>query len=190
MALITCPECGMKVSDRAVACPNCGFPIAEAVAPAQPGTPLEPQAKGLAASEAVKPSVQTATKENGSHTMIAVIAVACVLVAFIGIFYFVSTRPSVNGNNVVVGKRVINAVDEYLDGNCTASAALLVVSAAYDDIDTEDDTASSVDLLGYKLSIMSIESELDFMVLDNSGSVSKIKEHRNKLASYIGEPQI
>ena len=27
MALITCPECGREISDRAEACPNCGFPI-------------------------------------------------------------------------------------------------------------------------------------------------------------------
>lgn len=31
MALITCPECGRKVSDRAKACPECGFPVAEYV---------------------------------------------------------------------------------------------------------------------------------------------------------------
>ena len=27
MALITCPECGREISDRAEASPNCGFPI-------------------------------------------------------------------------------------------------------------------------------------------------------------------
>ena len=27
MALITCPECGRKVSDMAAACPDCGYPI-------------------------------------------------------------------------------------------------------------------------------------------------------------------
>ena len=27
MALITCPECGAKVSDQAVACPKCGSPL-------------------------------------------------------------------------------------------------------------------------------------------------------------------
>jgi len=28
MALISCPECGRQVSDKAVACPDCGYPIA------------------------------------------------------------------------------------------------------------------------------------------------------------------
>ena len=26
MSLITCPECGKKISDKAAACPNCGLP--------------------------------------------------------------------------------------------------------------------------------------------------------------------
>src|SRR4051794_34440499 len=29
MALINCPECGARVSDRAPACPKCGCPISE-----------------------------------------------------------------------------------------------------------------------------------------------------------------
>lgn len=27
MALINCPECNMKISDKTFFCPNCGFPI-------------------------------------------------------------------------------------------------------------------------------------------------------------------
>ena len=27
MAIISCPECGKQVSDRAVSCPECGCPI-------------------------------------------------------------------------------------------------------------------------------------------------------------------
>lgn len=27
MALISCPECGKEISDKAVACPHCGNPI-------------------------------------------------------------------------------------------------------------------------------------------------------------------
>lgn len=29
MALINCPECGKKISDKATACPSCGYPIKE-----------------------------------------------------------------------------------------------------------------------------------------------------------------
>lgn len=31
MALITCPECGKEVSDKAATCPNCGYPIQQIV---------------------------------------------------------------------------------------------------------------------------------------------------------------
>jgi len=34
MALITCPDCGKSVSERARACPECGAPIAEVSEPA------------------------------------------------------------------------------------------------------------------------------------------------------------
>lgn len=27
MALITCPECGKEISDKATTCPNCGMPL-------------------------------------------------------------------------------------------------------------------------------------------------------------------
>jgi len=33
--LITCPECGAKVSDKAAACPNCGCPREEFTNPFQ-----------------------------------------------------------------------------------------------------------------------------------------------------------
>ncbi|MFQ3578757.1 MAG: zinc ribbon domain-containing protein [Bacteroidales bacterium] len=29
MAIISCPECGKKVSDKAIACPDCGNPISQ-----------------------------------------------------------------------------------------------------------------------------------------------------------------
>ena len=31
MALLSCPECGNSVSDRAPTCPNCGLPVSEVV---------------------------------------------------------------------------------------------------------------------------------------------------------------
>lgn len=33
MALITCPECGREVSDRATSCPACAFPLGAASLP-------------------------------------------------------------------------------------------------------------------------------------------------------------
>lgn len=39
MALITCPECGREISDRAVCCPHCGYPIAQEIT--SPIVPIE-----------------------------------------------------------------------------------------------------------------------------------------------------
>ena len=33
MALITCPECGKEISDKATSCPNCGCPNSEFIRP-------------------------------------------------------------------------------------------------------------------------------------------------------------
>lgn len=32
MAIISCPECGKQISDRAISCPDCGCPINQAPA--------------------------------------------------------------------------------------------------------------------------------------------------------------
>ena len=44
MALITCPECGKKVSDLAKTCPDCGYPIAAM----KPSGTVKIKLKGLA----------------------------------------------------------------------------------------------------------------------------------------------
>lgn len=42
MALITCPECGRQISDKAPACIGCGFPISEIKASVKTETVLDP----------------------------------------------------------------------------------------------------------------------------------------------------
>jgi hypothetical protein len=51
MALITCPECGSQVSDRAAACPKCGYPLEDrrTFASALTGHRWEARSAGLAA---------------------------------------------------------------------------------------------------------------------------------------------
>ena len=43
MALISCPECGKEISDKAPSCPSCGVPIAAQVALATEGAQPAPQ---------------------------------------------------------------------------------------------------------------------------------------------------
>lgn len=44
MAMISCPECGKEVSDKAAACPNCGFGIGSVKRCAECGEILKPDA--------------------------------------------------------------------------------------------------------------------------------------------------
>src|SRR5437588_10856041 len=55
MALISCSECGHKVSDKASACPSCGNPLGE---PATSASPVTARTSG-ASQMAVEPPVQT-----------------------------------------------------------------------------------------------------------------------------------
>lgn len=45
MAMISCPECGKEVSDKAVSCPSCGFGIASIKRCAECGEILKPENK-------------------------------------------------------------------------------------------------------------------------------------------------
>ena len=38
MAIMSCPECGRSISDKAQACPNCGYPL-QSLQPSGPGWP-------------------------------------------------------------------------------------------------------------------------------------------------------
>ena len=67
MALITCPECSKRISDRAVECPHCGFPIGE-----------RPEHAGR--TRARKPVVQDADNAKSHGASGAVFAIAAVLV--------------------------------------------------------------------------------------------------------------
>lgn len=48
MAIISCPECGHQVSDRAASCPSCGTPLAAAATSARV---IEQTGKGLKAQQ-------------------------------------------------------------------------------------------------------------------------------------------
>lgn len=122
MALITCPECGREVSDRASACPHCGFPLSAASpAEADPQPAAEPV-------PAAKPP-----KKKTLYVCIAV--VAAVVVIFAGVYIY----------NANARSKYIRSVDEaahiMLSGGVTADFMCSQVSdiwhdAIYDDYDT------------------------------------------------------
>jgi TM2 domain-containing membrane protein YozV len=64
MALISCPECSTKVSDRAANCPSCGCPIAKPIAASV--------APAVASPLASTPTVAVA-KSRGIHIILGLI---------------------------------------------------------------------------------------------------------------------
>ena len=77
MALITCPECGREVSDRAKTCPNCGFPITKSE---EMDNELQVRDVVLAKEEQ-KPQPQSKKKVR-----IGLVATLCVVLAMLAFF--------------------------------------------------------------------------------------------------------
>jgi TM2 domain-containing membrane protein YozV len=67
MALISCPECSTKVSDRAASCPSCGYPIAQpASSPVWSSElPSGPEASGV--------TTVAVSKSRGIHIILGLI---------------------------------------------------------------------------------------------------------------------
>jgi hypothetical protein len=79
MALVRCPDCGRKVSDRAVACPECACPIAGThnTEPPRPGA--TPHNTGPA-----WPDTQTIEQTGKGYKVQQVAAVLLMLVGMVG----------------------------------------------------------------------------------------------------------
>jgi uncharacterized paraquat-inducible protein A len=77
MALITCPECDAKISDKAHACPSCGYPMAQT----QPskGTSAWPTVVGGVAGSYISAQM-LASVIVGSVAMISFAAIMIALV--------------------------------------------------------------------------------------------------------------
>ncbi len=86
-------------------------------------------------------------------------------------------------NNTRTAKVIINAVDDYLDGNADAEETYDIVDTASDEL-IDEDTSS---YMSFDAKVLSIKSQLLSMKLNNSGDVGKIEDYRNDIAALIGE---
>ena len=87
MALITCPECGREISDRAEACPNCGFPI----------TKSEEMDNELQVSDVVlAKEEQNPRPQPKKKVRVGLIVTLCVVLAVLA-FFLLRTSSSVVG---------------------------------------------------------------------------------------------
>lgn len=85
MALIKCPECGKKISDKAPCCPNCGCPIQE--------TNIQPEEKP---NDTTQNGKTAGNKQSTRKTLVISIIVVLLLAALLGIYYYLSTSDKRN----------------------------------------------------------------------------------------------
>lgn len=91
MSMITCPECGRQISDKAQNCPNCGAPVEKKIICEECGTELDKDAKACpnCGAPVTKPSQNTTITISGntgkSKTVFAILAL---FLGYFGIQYF------------------------------------------------------------------------------------------------------
>lgn len=96
-----------------------------------------------------------------------------------------------NETNTRAAKRVINAVDDYLDGKTSTEEARDIVTEESNNVVEVDDSIERTYSLLLKVDIDGIGTSLDLISWGNEDdNVKTIKDKRNSIAEYIGEKQI
>lgn len=87
MAIISCPECGKEISDKAACCPNCGYPIQKAEETKAKNNNVENQQKDYTkiAAEAEKKTVES-RMTRGNHSAGIAGTVLGIIALLAGIF--------------------------------------------------------------------------------------------------------
>lgn len=103
MALIMCPECGQKISDKAEKCPNCGYPIA----------PVE---KELAKEPEVRESEQPAeNKKSKKKSLLAACIAGLVIAVGVGVFFVKGLHGTVTVTDIKLAKWKVTDTTSYGD---------------------------------------------------------------------------
>ena len=173
MALIKCSECEKEISDKATSCPNCGVPM-----------------KSL--KEESEPTSKPVAKEGGEKSKTGLHAgIGIAILAVIAIIIFVATqsgggsRPANIGDRIYgLGVAAVEAVDEYLDGRISVSAAEDRVRNSYNGIQNHVG-----DLTPQEVGVSTRTLTLSMELMDRRhGRVADedVLEARNRLAESLG----
>lgn len=101
MALVTCPECTQRISDRAATCPNCGFPIGAKPEHKNPRTtPHESAEHDAHAPDSHGRSPAVARKDSNAMAVFA-IAVALLVPVLVGLMACQALAHGVSYTNLV-----------------------------------------------------------------------------------------
>lgn len=106
MALITCPECGNKLSDRAEECPHCGYPVENIL-----------QEPLVYPTDNSNENNQNDTDDNSQNkkrrTMIFIAVAALVILAGAGLYFFTPLFKANPNKPVEITAKFISAVRSY-----------------------------------------------------------------------------
>lgn len=166
MALIKCPECGKKISDKASACPNCGCPV-------QIST--------------IKVDDEMRTHKDKRRFIVPFFTISIII--FIICYPFFNTKPNdLSDSHYKAACKVLEITDDYLDYTITADECYDKIETiqstlnGYNSNVTEDVIVES-QIFNLKINISSANRK------SSDTTFNDIVESRNELAKYIGKKE-
>lgn len=176
MALIECPECKKMISDTASSCPNCGY--------------LFPKQK----SETFLKNIISYSTQNRIKKNIPIIATIAVVIIIIAIFIVILSTPQpINASPEAIsyGKRVVEAIDGYMDKTVSYEDAKKEIEKIIDNFDYLDDMDRNEEHYQEDLNISFEVTHISYVLMVDShqGDYENQKdlfESRDKLAKYVG----
>ena len=88
MALISCPECGHRISDKAVSCPSCGFPVQKFLSENPSHLAENMSALKCKKTGGTLEADEVSAKRTKKISSI-ILSVICTIIVFVGIWAFV-----------------------------------------------------------------------------------------------------
>ena len=185
MALIKCPECGKKISDKSAVCVHCGYPVKEHLAKFE----ADDNMTGLSEKES---GGNTSTDSSAPHKlsdgkqMIIVFGIIAIIVACIFLTMTCEDKKSISDGVYQLGVNALSIVDGYIDGTIDKQEA----EKKLNDIKTSINIEKSKNN-GKKDYLIAIDTDrvTSSVSLSRFGinSMSDVINDRNKLAGDLGK---